>query len=244
MMHVTTPCNATRRDRRHRLLLLALLMAAGGVTLPHGFARGAAPAADAETEREARAHFRQGETHYAAGRYADALSEYEAGYDVQPLPGFLVNIAQCQRRLGSLAVARATYGKFVVVAPDSPLVPEVRGLIEELDRLIAETETAQLSRPEPNTSRDQGDGSEILPPSAIEPAAPSGAGTPGTDLTANATQTSRGSEVARQSAPSHRRWWIWGTCAVVAVGAATLALVLAAPDARTIHDGSLGTLRR
>src|SRR4030095_11220519 len=76
-------------------------------------------AAPSEAERSARSHFQAGGGHLEAGGLDEALKEYQAGYDAKPLPGFLVNIAQCQRRLGDLKTARATYQKFVLVAPDS-----------------------------------------------------------------------------------------------------------------------------
>ncbi len=84
-------------------------------------------------QREARRHFDEAELSYRAGHYAEALVKYQAGYAAVPLPGFLVNIAQCQRRLGDLKTARATYREFVLVAPDSRLVPEIETLIKELD---------------------------------------------------------------------------------------------------------------
>ena len=98
----------------------------------------AALAAPNAAEREARRRFDEGEVSYRAGHYAEALAKYQAGYAAVPLPGFLVNIAQCQRRLGDLKTARATYREFVLVAPDSRLVPEVETLIKQLDDLIAD----------------------------------------------------------------------------------------------------------
>ena len=97
-------------------------------------------AATPEAERTARAHFQAGEAKFKAGAFDEALAEYQAGYDVLPLPGFLINVAQCQRRLGDLKTARATYQKFVLVAPDSPLLPQVRSMIAEIDGLLAKPE--------------------------------------------------------------------------------------------------------
>ena len=73
------------------------------VALLSGRARAASP----EAEKEARAHFQAGEARFKAGAFDEALAEYQQGYDAKPLPGFLVNIAQCQRRLGDLKRARA-----------------------------------------------------------------------------------------------------------------------------------------
>src|SRR4029079_12234727 len=97
---------------------------------------GAARAASPEAEKEARAHFQAGEARFKAGAFDEALAEDQKGYAAKPLPGFLVNIAQCQRRLGDLKAARATYQKFVLVAPDSPLIPQVRSMIAEIDALL------------------------------------------------------------------------------------------------------------
>lgn len=188
----------------------------------------AAAAATPEAEKESRAHFQAGEARFKAGAFDDALAEYQKGYAAKPLPGFLVNIAQCQRRLGDLKAARATYQKFVLVAPDSPLIPQVRSMIAEIDALIekeqekpaAEAATETETKPEP-------------------PAAP-----------AAATETPAPVLVAADPAPAPapasagHRWWLWGALGAVVVGGAVTALVLTTGGTTTIHDGSLATLRR
>src|SRR5262245_62726990 len=117
----------------------------------------AAPAREAaaasEAERTARSHFQAGEAHFKAGAFDEALKEYQAGYDAKPLPGFLVNIAQCQRRLGDLKTARATYQKFVLVAPDSPLVPQVRSMIAEIDALLEKEQEKPAAEPAADTEK-------------------------------------------------------------------------------------------
>ena len=215
--------------------------------------------ADSEGDRTARQHFREGEARYAAGKYAAALDAYQAGYDVQPLPGFLVNIAQCQRRMGDLKRARATYGKFLLMAPDSPLAPEVRGLMFELDRLIVDT-AAAASAPATAPARTPLTGralttrsvaelesmrNEVLPLDLRETAAPIIVAK-GAELTLPpVAYDSAADDTGPAAAPaSSRRWWLLGGLGVVVVGAAvTLALVLAAPSATTVHQGTLGTLR-
>jgi tetratricopeptide (TPR) repeat protein len=181
---------------------------------------GAARAASPEAEKEARAHFQAGETHFKASAFDEALAEYQQGYEAKPLPGFLVNIAQCQRRLGDLKKARATYQKFVLVAPDSPLVPQVRSMIAEIDGLLEK---------EPETSA-AGPDAEAKPTVAVPaPAAPV--------LVASA------SAPASPEAPRHR-WWLWGALGAVVVGGTVTAVALSAGGTTTIHDGSLATLRR
>lgn len=185
---------------------------------------GSVGAATPEAERTARAHFQAGEARFKAGAFDEALAAYQAGYDVLPLPGFLINVAQCQRRLGDLKTARATYQKFVLVAPDSPLLPQVRSMIAEIDGLLA--------KPEPD-----------------EPAEADEAAKPASTLTAAApTETpapllARASDPAPEPAP-RRRWWLWGAIGAVVVGGAVTAVVLSTGGSTTIHDGSLATLRR
>jgi len=135
-------------------------------------------AATPEAERTARAHFQAGEARFKAGAFDEALAEYQAGYDVLPLPGFLINVAQCQRRLGDLKTARATYQKFVLVAPDSPLLPQVRSMIAEIDGLLAKPEADKPAASEadeaakPASTLTASALAETPAPSARPPASP------------------------------------------------------------------------
>ncbi|MES1171768.1 MAG: tetratricopeptide repeat protein [Bacteroidota bacterium] len=226
-------CGGQRRRRAPALLLCIWACVAFVDLAPIA----AAVAAEAETERAARASFREGEAAYAAGKYADALASYQAGYNALPLPGFLVNIAQCQRRLGDLARARATYQTFIMVAPDSPLVPEVRKLVAEVDVLLAETEAANRSAPS-GTAESVG-----RAPAPFVPATSRKGSSPSTAAVSLAAPTQVSSTPA-SAAPRGRRWWLWGALAVAVVGGTVAAIALSSPDATVIHDGSLGTLRR
>lgn len=218
---------------RMRWLLVVLVL------VTSGFARAESKSA---SEREARHLFDRAEGHFKAGLYAEALAEYQAGYASSPLPGFLINIAQCQRRLGDLDQARTTYRKFIVVAPDSRFVPEVKSLIVELDKLlderaanqpVATAPPAEVPTPAPVSAPP-----EVAPPTfdASKTAAPEK--TADTSLVATPTPAAPVEE-------SGTRWWLWGTLgAAVVAGAATAYFVTRDPGATTVHDGSLGTLRR
>jgi tetratricopeptide (TPR) repeat protein len=186
-------------------------------------------AAASEAERAARTHFQAGESHFKAGAFDEALKEYQAGYDAKPLPGFLVNIAQCQRRLGDLKTARATYQKFVLVAPDSPLLPQVRSMIAEIDGLLANLEAGKPAEPEEQA--------KPAPPPEPPPAAEKE--TPAPVLVARPE-----TEQTPEQPPPRRRWWLWGAIGAVVVGGAVTAVVLTTGGTTTIHDGSLATLRR
>lgn len=189
-----------------------------------------AAAAPSEKEREARARFQAGEARFKAGAFDEALAEYQAGYDAKPLPGFLVNIAQCQRRLGDLKAARVTYQKFILVAPDSPLVPQVRSMIAEIDGLLANSEA---SKPADEPTRDDDKAEPVAPPA------------PKVGPTATAPILI---ETAPAPAPkperSSHRWWLWTAIGAVVVGGAATAYVVTRGGTTTIHDGSLATLRR
>ena len=152
----------------------------------------------------------------------------------KPLPGFLVNIAQCQRRLGDLKTARATYQKFVLVAPDSPLVPQVRSMIAEIDGLLADLEKSKSAAPAENEAKPD---DAAAPPEGPAPAIVT-APAPAPVLVGPAP-----TPTAPPEAPRHR-WWLWGALGAVVVGGAVTAVVLSTGGTTTIHDGSLATLRR
>ena len=214
--------------------VVALAAVAGPIGLP------AARAAPSAADGEARRHFDEAELSYRAGHYAEALAKYQAGYAAVPLAGFLVNIAQCQRRLGDLKTARATYREFVLVAPDSRLVPEVETLIEQLDTLIAELASGGAGE----SAAEVGvEGTDVhatdpsAPPLSLAPAAP--AATPALI----AAPAPVAAEAPRPR--SHARWWLWGGIAVAAIaGGVVTGVALSSPATTTIHMGSLGTLSR
>jgi tetratricopeptide (TPR) repeat protein len=216
-----------------------------------GRSGGAAP--PSEEERQARRAYRQAEQHFRGGLFAEALAQYQAGYDAFPLPGFLINIAQCHRRLGDLRKARATYRKFLMVAPESPHAAQVRGLVTELDRLIAELDE------EANDGKPEKDGkpatAESAPAAGTTPAAEPAsrprvpeAPPPSPDpqlAVALAMGPSTSDRADREPSGGKRRWWIWALAGAGVVAAGTAAaLVLTAPEATTIDAGTLGTLRR
>lgn len=65
----------------------------------------------------ARAHLSRGLDLYRAGRYADAVEEFEAGHAALPHPTFLLNLAQSWRKLGDLERARGYYARFASETP-------------------------------------------------------------------------------------------------------------------------------
>jgi hypothetical protein len=203
-----------------------------------------AVAAPSAAARESRHRFDEGEAQYRAGHYAEALAKYQAGYAAVPLPGFLINIAQCQRRLGDLKAARASYREFVLVAPDSRLVPEVEELIKQLDDLIADLDAGGSGE----KAAEVGGASEVhtsdldatAPTVLVAPAPP-----PAAAPALIATPVSQPVDSPPPAKRSHARWWIWGGIAVAAVaGGVATAFALSSPTTTTVRAGTLGTLSR
>jgi hypothetical protein len=108
-----------------------------------------ARADDAADRAAGRRHFQLGEQHFQRGEFADALREYEAGYRVTRLPGFIINIAHCHRLMGDLRKARANYRRYLLVAPASPRKAEVEEMIATLDRTIASQDGGDAAAPRP-----------------------------------------------------------------------------------------------
>jgi len=236
-----------RRGRTTRAGTLAFVVAlsttAALTAARGGPARAAAPpppaapdaimsptALDAEAQQRARRSYAAAEAHFKAGNFREALAEYKAGYDAAALPGFLINIAQCQRRLGDLAGALTTYRRFVLVAPDSPFVPQVQGMIQELEKLGPEvTQGAEATA--------------AVPPSAAAGlAAPPPASPPRVLIDSSEAPAAQPSS----KSSSGKTWWVVGGVAAAAVigGTAAVFALRSGDSTTTVHDGTLGTLRR
>lgn len=92
-----------------------------------------------ESRERAHGHWKTGSEHYAAGEWAAALDEFEAGYAVHPSPAFLVNIGQCLRKLDRLDEAALAFRRFLDAHTGSP-----RTRLDVWDAL--EDVTAELNR--------------------------------------------------------------------------------------------------
>ena len=117
-------------------------------------------AAAEDAERASRAHFRRGETHFAMGRFAQALKEYQAAYELKPLPGFLFNIGQCHRNLGELEEAVFSFKRYLRLKPDAANHAAVEELVADLERQLA----AQKAARPPTLAGPTGPSGPLLPP--------------------------------------------------------------------------------
>jgi tetratricopeptide (TPR) repeat protein len=87
-------------------------------------------AAPPSQEEQARAHFLAGQADYAAGRYEEALHEFEVGYALAPRPEFLINFAQTDRKLGRYQAAVVHIEQYLATGPAPALEEEARRLLK------------------------------------------------------------------------------------------------------------------
>lgn len=90
----------------------------------------------AANDEEGRRQFKLGEKLLEEGKYREAAQAFEAGYAASPRAGFLLNIANCYRKLGELGKARQYYWRFLEAAPPNhpsrPAALEYLRAIEEI----------------------------------------------------------------------------------------------------------------
>ncbi len=92
-----------------------------------------------DARERAHVHWRSGSARYAAGEWAAALDDFQAGYAAHPSPAFLVNIGQCLRKLDRLDEAALAFRRFLDGHTGSP-----RTRLDVWDAL--EDVTAELNR--------------------------------------------------------------------------------------------------
>ena len=196
----------TARGRRLHLPTVALTLAC---------LLGSAPAAaqaqpSKEDEASARQHFERASRLYEQNKYLDAAREFEAGYEADPRPLFLLNIGHSYRRSQDLRKAKAAYEKLLRTDPTTPHRPMVEDLIKTIDDALSVQELAipvparPASRPLPATGAFGGTG-----------ARPPGESTP----------IVVASPAARSPEPGRSSWlrspWLWGIAAgVITAGVA------------------------
>src|SRR4051812_48487876 len=93
-------------------------------------------------EKEARRLFSKAELSFNVGKFAEALTDYQAAYEAKPLPGFLFNIAQCYRNMGDYERARFFFRRYLTLEPRSPNRRRVESLIDEMSHKLDEKAAA------------------------------------------------------------------------------------------------------
>jgi tetratricopeptide (TPR) repeat protein len=118
-----------------RLLLLAALLA-----LP-GAGAAADPAVDpsADPAVAARAAYRRGADLYKAGKYREAIAQFEAADRLKPSPALQFNIGQSWEKLGDHAAALASFARYLRLDPAAPNRESVQRSVKTLEARLAAT---------------------------------------------------------------------------------------------------------
>lgn len=192
--------------------------------------RSLSPREQLDAERESRTRYALGEAAFKAGRYLQAVVEFEAGFEAVPKPGFLLDIGHAYRRLGAFHKARAAYKKFLLVDPTSALHDDVLSLIGQLDSALADDDRADRLAARALTAA-------LVPPPMESHAVGSGI-----DLGARTPALTPGS--GSTARPFYRRPWFWMAVGAVAIGTGVgIYAVRGRTDEGAHSTGSLGVLR-
>ncbi len=176
-------------------LLVAAWLSAAAVPAP------AQTLPSRDSEAAARQHFERGSKLYEQGRFLEAAREFEAGYEADARPLFLLNIGHSYRRAQDLRRAKAAYEKLLRTDPTTPQRPMVEDLIRTIDDALTVQELPlQPSRP----------------PQPAPPPLPQPVSSAAPDLV---------SAPVPEPAPASSNWlrnpWVWGVMAgVVTAGIA------------------------
>jgi len=202
-------------------------------------ARGNDRPADPKAEAVAREHVRKGAEAFQAGRYDEALVEFEAGYTAVPRPAFVLNMGHAARKAGYAARARECYERYLELEPGSPQRAEVEKAIADLGAGHGGTPAAKP----PNRPAAAATGGGLQHP----PVVPAVAGTDSeipADLKLAAREPIRKDKEADEGPAFYQQWWFWGTVAgVIAAGAVAFFLLRSGGDDYTT-SGTWGTLGR
>jgi hypothetical protein len=168
--------------------VLASVLAAVLATAPQAPAPSEAPAdpGSAESKAAAKDAFRRAKAHAAAGRYEDAIIDFEEALRLRPSPGLHYNIAVCHHRLllaaepdsptheTHRAAAVESYNAYLDAAPDASDRYAVAATIHDLHGRPNVIDEWRIDDSDPGRAtlelRDESDTEDE--PDASEPAAP------------------------------------------------------------------------
>jgi tetratricopeptide (TPR) repeat protein len=157
-----------------------------------------------------------------AENFREAIAAFEAGYAASPRPEFLLNIANCHRKLDDLAAARRFYRRFLDQAPaDHPARPQSIEYLRAIEQIVADG-LALDSRP-------------VGPPAPSLETVPAVDEPPASAMLAAsvATDTSGGGSVLS-------RWWFWTLVGSAAAASVVVAVSLSSGSG---CNANLGCLR-
>src|SRR5262245_53535121 len=108
------------RAQRRPLLALAVVALAGRAASPVAAQPSPTPpAATAAMDARAREHLERGLRLYDAQKYAEAIAEFQAGYEIDAQPEFLYAMGQAERLNGDCRRAIAAFEAFLRTGPSA-----------------------------------------------------------------------------------------------------------------------------
>lgn len=124
-----------------RLLALTFGLAAALPLLPAGehaaWGDAAGKKHEAAVIEQARQRMETGQTLFSRGRYAEAMTEFEAAYAAQPYGAFLYNAAVAAEKAKDLQRAIAHYKEFLASDPNAPDAPEIKAVMARLEKELS-----------------------------------------------------------------------------------------------------------
>src|SRR6478672_10614234 len=136
--------------------LIAVLAAVALFQATSAHAQDAAPGPGKETSKDSKAaakeHFQRGTSYYDLGRYADAIKEFEAAYELKNDPAFLYNLAQSYRLAGDADQALHFYRTYLRYVPKPANRAEIDERIKALELQLAQKGTSSTQPPGPSVT--------------------------------------------------------------------------------------------
>jgi tetratricopeptide (TPR) repeat protein len=158
-------------------------------------------------EAEGKRQYRRGEALVQQERYRDAIDAFEAGYAASPRVGFLLDIANCYRKLGDVPRSEKYYWRFLDAAPkDHPQRREALEYLKTIRQIAADGVDVQDDATGPKRAAVPA----ASPPPGFLDAAP----------VANVDVRARAEAAESQpQRPIYARWWFWTGVGVAALAA-------------------------
>lgn len=98
----------------------------------------------AASRTRAREHYQKAKAFQEAGRYAEAIAEYQRAHEAVADPAFIYNVARCLHLSGDRERAIETYEAYLAERSKGEIADEARGFAAELRaELAAEKEAAE-----------------------------------------------------------------------------------------------------
>ncbi|MBI5494089.1 MAG: PEGA domain-containing protein [Deltaproteobacteria bacterium] len=94
---------------------------------------------EARKQEQAAEHLRKGRELYQASRYADALKELQAAFELVPSATLVYNMAKTRERLGDLRGALGDYRRYLEMEPRAPDRSDVDFVIKALEKKLGQS---------------------------------------------------------------------------------------------------------